>query len=115
MGLRGKQSEFLVLVADLIHWVASHEEWDFTLGDGFRDSRVFGAIGTKQGYGHKDSYHKRRLAIDLNLFMNGQYITSDHEVWQLIGEHWKSLHPDNVWGGDFSFRDYNHFSHGESR
>jgi hypothetical protein len=115
MGRRQTQSSFLYDIARLILWVEEHEEWDFTLGDGFRDKRAFGAMGEKKAgvYGHINSFHKKRLAIDLNLFVDGDYITGDHPAWREIGAYWKNLHPENTWGGDFN--DSNHFSRGEGR
>lgn len=43
--------------------------------------------------------HKQRLAIDLNLFRRGEYMTNS-EAHKLLGDYWKSLHPDCRWGGD---------------
>jgi hypothetical protein len=50
-----------------------------------------------------------RLAVDLNLFKNGQFLT-DSEAHRPLGDYWKSLHPDCCWGGDFSKPDGNHYS-----
>jgi len=57
--------------------------------------------------GRKTSLHKLKLAIDLNLFLNGVYLskTSDHAE---LGEYWESLAPDATWGGRFN--DGNHYS-----
>jgi hypothetical protein len=54
------------------------------------------------------SFHYMRLAIDLNLFWKGTYLTetADYEV---LGEYWESL--GGTWGGRFD--DGNHFSWGE--
>jgi len=81
--------------------------YELTLGDGFRDSRVFGTTAEQKGYGRQESNHKRRLAIDLNLFKDGNYLTdtSDH---LFLGEYWESLHPLFSWGGQF--KDGNHYS-----
>lgn len=43
-------------------------------GDLFRDLRVHGQMNVKQGYGAKNSCHKLKLAIDLNLFKDGAFI-----------------------------------------
>src|SRR3990167_8044 len=53
------------------------------------------------------SIHQDKLALDLNLFKNGQYLesTEDHRV---LGEYWETLDPDCRWGGHF--RDGNHYS-----
>jgi len=79
--------------------------YEVTLGDAFRDPRVFGAIGVSRGYGHPKSAHKMRLAIDLNLFKDGVFLstTEDHK---LLGEWWESQ--GGTWGG--RFEDGNHYS-----
>jgi hypothetical protein len=79
--------------------------FEVTFGDAFRDPRVFGAVGVKMGYGHYKSCHKLRLAIDLNLFKDGEFMqtTSDHKP---LGEWWESQ--GGTWGG--RFEDGNHYS-----
>lgn len=57
----------------------------------------------------KTSVHPLRLAIDLNLFRDGKYLTKTDDHIEL-GVFWKSLHEDNRWGGDFSKPDGNHYS-----
>ena len=72
MSLLAVQIEFTKLVPRLIDQ-AFELGFDVTLGDAFRDPRVHGEVGVKMGYGHPKSNHKQRLAIDLNLFMNGVF------------------------------------------
>lgn len=50
--------------------------FEVTLGDAYRDPRLHGEIGVKLGYGHPRSAHKNRLAIDLNLFKGGEFLSS---------------------------------------
>ena len=71
--------------------------YSITLGDAFRDKRV--------EYGNKNSLHRKRLAIDLNLFKGGKYLTGteDHKP---LGEYWESI--GGSWGGRFD--DGNHYS-----
>ena len=86
-----------------------------TFGDAYRDSRVFGRFGKSLGtYSSKNSCHKLRLAVDLNLFSldssgNATYLTksSDHAPF---GDFWKTLHENARWGGDFRRPDGNHYS-----
>lgn len=92
------------MVAKLIIF-AYKQGYELTLGDAYRDPRVHGEFGKKQGYSHSKSNHKRRLAIDLNLFRNGVYLTSS-EAHRPLGEYWESL--GGAWGGRFS--DGNHYS-----
>ena len=69
---------------------------------------AFGGQGEQGPYGEAWSAHKQRLAIDLNLFLDGEYLTST-EAHRPFGEYWKSIDPENhVWGGDFD--DGNHYS-----
>lgn len=84
--------------------------YEITLGDAYRDSRLFGAFGERKGYGESKSFHKLRLAIDLNLFKDNKYLpdTSSHEE---LGKYWESL--GGTWGGRFSVADGNHYSLGE--
>lgn len=104
MSLGQKQRQFTRMLADLIVF-AYNNGYELSLGDGFRDSRVFGPVGEKKGYGRSKSNHKIRLAIDLNLFKDGHFLqeTEDHE---LLGEYWESL--GGSWGGRFN--DGNHYS-----
>ena len=83
------------------------EDHEYTMGDAFRDPRVFGEIGERRGYGHAFSAHKRKMAVDINLFKDGVYLskTTDH---QAIGEWWEQQHPLCRWGG--RFEDGNHYS-----
>jgi hypothetical protein len=64
----------------------------------------------RQGKGIQNSLHRDKLAIDLNLFKDGKYLTAseDHKP---LGDFWKSLHPLCCWGGDFRpSPDGNHYS-----
>lgn len=101
-----KQRRFSKNIAELITWIYD-QGYEVTMGDAFRDSRVFGRMGQRKGYGQASSNHKIRLAQDLNLFKNGRYMTktSDHAF---IGEKWESMGDDHVWGGRFN--DGNHYS-----
>jgi len=80
--------------------------YEVTLGDAYRDPRSHGAMGESGPYGARKSKHKQRLAIDLNLFRNGRYLTSTaaHEP---LGEFWETL--GGTWGGRFSSPDGNHY------
>jgi len=56
--------------------------------------------------------HWDRLAGDLILDIDGKYQT-ETEAYTALGEHWKSLHKDNAWGGDWTgFPDGGHFQMG---
>lgn len=106
MSLRKKQSEFARLVGKLI-LKAYDLGYEVTLGDAYRDPRVHGAMGVRKSYSHPKSAHKIRLAIDLNLFKNGEFLetSEDHRP---LGEWWEKQHPMARWGGRFD--DGNHYS-----
>lgn len=60
--------------------------------------------------GIKNSVHQLGLAVDINLFKGGVYLTSS-EDHRALGEWWKSQHPLASWGGDFRPKpDGNHYS-----
>mgnify|MGYP001202683107 CR=1 FL=1 len=102
--LGAKQRAFAKMVPRLID--KAHElGFEVTLGDAYRDPRVFGPIGERKGYGESRSAHKQRLAVDLNLFRDGKYLT-ETEDHRPLGEWWESQ--GGTWGGRFS--DGNHYS-----
>ena len=104
MTLSQKQRLFSKMIAELILW-AYDKGYEITLGDAYRDPRLHGALGEKVGYGSRNSCHKLRLAMDLNLFVNGKYVT-DGEAHKSLGEKWESM--GGSWGG--RFQDANHYS-----
>lgn len=104
MTIGQKQRAFARMVARLID--KAHElGFEVSLGDAYRDPQVHGAPGVKMGYGSARSCHKLRLAVDLNLFKDGRYLsgTDDHRP---LGEWWESQ--GGNWGGRFN--DGNHYS-----
>lgn len=106
MSLRKLQSEFARLVPRLID-KAFEMGFEVTLGDAYRDPKVHGQLGVRLSYSHPRSAHKVRLAIDLMLFKDGEWLemTEDHRP---LGEWWEQQHPLARWGGRFN--DGNHYS-----
>jgi hypothetical protein len=96
MGLQTKQSKFLQMT-NLLMAYAHMLGYELTYGDAKRPEDC--------PYGRADSLHKKRLALDLNLFKDGEYLSSteDHQV---LGEFWE--HIGGSWGGRFN--DGNHYS-----
>jgi hypothetical protein len=78
-----------------------------SLGEVLR-TREQAEIYAKAGKGIVDSLHCYKLAIDINLFYNGEYLT-DCESYKKFGEYWLTLHELNRWGGNFHNIDANHF------
>lgn len=104
MTLKEKQFKFARMVQKLLEKAFSLG-YDVTIGDAFRSPDVFGLLGEKKGYGHPKSAHKIRLAVDLNLYKDGKYLTETSDHLEL-GLFWESI--GGTWGGRFS--DGNHYS-----
>lgn len=108
MTLGQKQRLFTKLVGELIQF-AYASGYELTFGDAYRSPEQAKA-NAAAGSGIANSLHTQRLAIDLNLFRNGQYLT-DSAAYKPLGDFWKSLDAGCCWGGDFVTRaDGNHFS-----
>lgn len=105
--LRQKQSRFALAVSYLIQ-EANSRGYQVTFGDAYRTPAQASA-NAASGAGIRNSLHCERLAIDMNLFKDGRYIT-DGEGHNELGRWWKALSPDHRWGGDFAKRDFNHYS-----
>jgi hypothetical protein len=94
--LSEKQRRFTWMIGQLIHW-AYENGYELTFGDAYRDPRC--------PYGSEVSLHKKRLAVDFNLFIGGVYQPST-EAHLPLGELWESI--GGSWGG--RFEDGNHYS-----
>ena len=104
------QWEFLKSLGRLIAYAELHPNIRLTGGD------LWANAGHMPG-----SLHYDRLAIDLNLHVKEEftdtpgvfkwrYVTGDHWFWHDLGAKWLALDPQNRWGGDFTKKDFNHFS-----
>ena len=99
--LREKQCLFSRMTG-MLHQKIWSEGYEFTYGD----THAWAEDGR-----HKDgSYHYKRLATDINLFLDGKYLRST-EAHRPFGEYWESL--GGTWGGRFKKKDGNHYSLGE--
>jgi len=113
--LSEKQRRFTRLVSDLIAY-AYAQGYELTFGEAYRTPEQ-AALNAKNGKGIANSLHTQRLAIDLNLFYQGEYLT-DSAAYRPLGLYWEQLEPDCFWGGLFKDRqgnptpDGNHFSIG---
>jgi len=122
MTLRQKQSIFLLNVSKLIQW-AFNNGYELTSGELYRttDQQLLyfhgytlekvknglKAIKTHRRSKTMNSKHLLKLAVDLNLFIDGKYKT-DKESFKPLAEYWKTLHPKNKSGYDWGW-DFNHF------
>lgn len=115
MTLREKQSLFATLAAKLI-LRANEMGLAVTFGEAYRSPEEAARLAAL-GKGIKASLHTQRLAIDLNLFKDGVYLSAS-EDYRALGEWWETHSFDGAeccWGG--RFHDGNHFSisHGGRR
>jgi len=90
----GEKQELFSRMLPLLYQYAHFMGYSIRTGDAFRDKRLHGDIGIKMGYGHRNSCHKLKLAIDLNITKDGIYLTGIpaqdahnkiHDFWDLIG------------------------------
>ena len=90
----GSKQELFSRMIPLLYLYAQFHGYQIRTGDVFRDPRLHGDIGEKKGYGHKNSAHKNKLAIDVNITKDGVYLqgmaAADahnflHNFWDLIG------------------------------
>ena len=73
MKLGKKQELFSRLQPRLYDYIHSLG-YEIRSGDLFRDKRVHGVMGIKMGYGHRNSCHKLKLAIDAYLTKDGVFL-----------------------------------------
>lgn len=106
MKLGEKQELFMSLLPRLLD-KAHSLGFKIRGGDLFRDPRVHGAVGVKMGYGAPSSCHKLKLAIDLNLMLDGELVATS-EGHRELGMWWEAQHPLCRWGGRVN--DGNHYS-----
>lgn len=100
MKLSDKQRIFTKNIGILINYAYSIDI-ELTFGHAWRsldEQKKLKAEGKSQTL---KSLHLDRLAIDFNFFINGKLIYDFHKI-KVLGDFWESLHPDNIWGGDFN-------------
>ncbi|WP_288446415.1 M15 family metallopeptidase [uncultured Serratia sp.] len=106
MTLSQKQQQFTHMIAQLIAWAGANG-YALTFGEAYRTPDQ-ARLNAQSGKGIANSLHTQRLAVDFNLFIDGQYQTQT-EAYLPLGEYWESL--GGSWGGRFKSRpDGNHFS-----
>lgn len=115
MTLRQERVLFTRLLVDFLLWIRQkHPSWEIALDEGTvhspRMARTDGGrISVKDGVHRAGSRHHDGCAVDLLLYIDGEYIADGGRMeWQEIGLQWESLHERAAWGGRFS--DANHVS-----
>lgn len=108
MSLRTEQEAFLLDIIKLIQFSYT-KGFTVTPGEFLRPvemQEIYVKSGRSKTF---DSYHLKRLAADLNMFLDGAYIC-DKKILQEVGDYWESLSPKNSWGGNWNiFKDVPHF------
>lgn len=108
MTLSEKQQLFTSLISNLIQHL-NEKGYQITFGEAWR-SKEMAKLYASEGKGIENSLHCLRLAIDLNLFLNGKYLTKTDD-YEAAGRYWESLSSSDfkcAWGGHFG--DGDHFS-----
>lgn len=108
-----------LMIAELIGF-AYKNGFELTFGEAFRteeQQKIYFDTGRSKTM---NSRHRDRLAVDFNLFKDGQYIT-DKECYRVLGEKWEQI--GGQWGGRFGVSpenykkeigwDSNHFEYAE--
>lgn len=99
------QQKFFSMVAEFLPWLLANG-YSATFGETLRSQKQ-AAANEAAGIGISNSLHCIKLAIDLNLFKDGEFLTTS-EAYTEAGEQWESL--GGSWGGRFKNADGNHFS-----
>jgi len=110
LGLLEKQKIFSRLLAKFIYDL-NIRGYEITLGEAWRPESV-AELYEKEGKGIRQSNHTNRLAIDLNIFYEKDWLISKEDL-MIPGKLWKSYSNELVeccWGGDFKNVDAQHFS-----
>ena len=102
------QMEFMQHIGLLLHHINMAPGYAVTGGELSR-TKEQQAIHIKNGRSTTwNSKHLKRLAIDLNFFKQSKtgrwmYLKgpSAKKHLQQFGDYWESLHPNNVWGGNW--------------
>ena len=103
MILGDHQRKFTRMVALLIQY-AYERGYELTFGEAWRTPEQ-ARRNAEAGTGIANSLHCDRLAVDFNLFKDGEYLTQTEDHREL-GEFWESI--GGAWGGRFN--DGNHYS-----
>lgn len=106
MTIAQKQQKFSELLAQLIVW-AYLNGYKISMGEVLRTEEqqdIYIKTGKTKT---KNSFHLKCLAADLSLWKDDVYLTKTLD-YKPLGDYWKSLDPECVWGGDWGW-DGGHF------
>ncbi len=110
MNLVYKQNEFTKSLSRLLTWLEING-YQVTLGEAYRPEWVAKEYAAR-GMGIEKSLHTQRLAIDLNLFFEGNLLIACAD-YKRAGDFWEAMSVPGLqhcWGGNFHVPDSDHFS-----
>jgi D-alanyl-D-alanine dipeptidase len=111
MTLREKQSRFAELVSEFLTWLYS-SGYEVTFGEVYRPDHMQKWYFDNGFSTTMNSLHNKKLAIDLNIFKNGKWITDKNDLIN-IGTKWEAMDNNNRWGGFWKKpQDTDHFQYG---
>jgi len=108
MSLGKKQELFSRNLNKLITWIYANTDFEIRRGETQRPlmmQKYYVSVGKSWTL---NGAHLKKLAADLFFSKDGKMVWS-HESLKEVGEYWKSLHPQNEWGGDWQKKDVPHF------
>jgi hypothetical protein len=100
MTLLQKQFTFSKNLTTLFNWLIINK-YDWSIGGAYRteyQEKEYKRLGLSHT---NNSLHLKKLAIDLNIFKDGKYLTTG-ELLKPIGDYWCKLNEKNRWGGDWN-------------
>jgi len=103
MKLSEQQRIFTLNISMLIQY-ADRLGYGLTFGEAFRTNEqqmIYVQTGKSKTM---NSNHLRRLAVDFNVFKNGN-LTWKWEDIKPLGDYWETLNEKNRWGGDWNKND----------
>ena len=106
MTIAQKQQRFSELLAQLIVW-AYLNGYKISMGEVLRTKEQHDIYIKTGKTKTKKSFHLKCLAADLSLWKDNIYLTATPD-YKPLGDYWKSLDPECVWGGDWGW-DGGHF------
>jgi len=113
MKLSDQQALFTKNAVNLIQYLTESLGWKVVMGEVWRREVTQKWLLEKGWTRTLKSDHLKKLAIDLFVWIEGIFLDNaeeNKEIMASAGNYWKSLHPQNYWGGDYKkLVDINHF------
>lgn len=117
MTLREKRILFTRLISELVLWIAAEGLGEIaydevTVHTPRAARRGLERLTVEDAVHKRNSFHHQGLAADLNLYIDGVYISDGgHPAWGKIAAKWGAMH--GLCTNGIGWGDANHFSFGE--